>query len=56
MTKLMPKEMRETGPAMPRAASRFALKAQEGEALQAYKSLSEITAACVACYTGYKIK
>jgi cytochrome c556 len=41
---------------MHRAASRFALKAQEGEVLPAYKALSEITAACVACHSGYRIR
>jgi soluble cytochrome b562 len=42
--------------AMHKAASRFALKAQEGELLDAYKALSEITSACVSCHSGYKVK
>ncbi len=56
MAKFMPKGMRQTGTTMHKAASRFALKAQEGEPLAAYKALSEITAACVACHSGYKVK
>ena len=56
MAKFMPEGMRQTGTTMHKAASRFALKAQEGEALAAYKALSEITSACVACHSGYKIK
>ena len=56
MAKFMPEEMRQTGTSMHKAASRFALKAQEGEPLAAYKALSEITAACVTCHSGYKVK
>ncbi len=55
MAKFMPEEMRQTGTSMHKAASRFALKAQEGEPLAAYKALSEITAACVACHSAYKV-
>ena len=54
MAKMMPKEMSAIGTSMHKAASRFALKAQEGDALQAYKALQEVTAACVACHAGYK--
>lgn len=56
MAPLMPEGMRNAGTNMHRAASRFALKAQEGEALPAYNALSEITAACVACHSGYRIR
>ncbi len=56
MARFMPEEMREAGTRMHRAASRFARKAQEGDALPAYKALAEITAACVACHTGYRIR
>lgn len=56
MGKFMPEEMRQAGMNMHKAASRFALKAEEGEVLPAYKSLSEVTSACVACHSSYRIK
>ena len=56
MAKFMPEGMRQSGTAMHKAASRFALKAREGEALPAYRALSEITSACVACHSGYRVK
>jgi cytochrome c553 len=56
MAEFMPERMRRAGINMHRAASRFALKAQEGEALPAYNALSEVTAACVACHSGYRIR
>jgi hypothetical protein len=56
MAKFMPAGMQKAGTQMHRAASRFALKAQEGEALPAYQALSEVTAACVACHQAYRIR
>jgi cytochrome c553 len=56
MGKFMPKGMREAGTNMHKAASRFALKAEEGELLSTYKSLSDVTSACVACHSAYRIK
>ena len=56
MARFMPEGMRQAGTAMHQAASRFALKAQEGDVLPAYRALTEITAACVACHAGYRIK
>ena len=56
MAKFMPEGMQQVGTSMHRAASRFALKAQEGEALPAYSALSEVTSACVACHSGYRIQ
>ena len=56
MAKFMPDGMRQAGTSMHRAASRFAIKAEEGEELPAYKILSEITSACVACHTGFRIR
>jgi len=56
MAKFMPKGMRQAGTSMHKAASRFALKAQEGEALPAYKALTEVTSACVVCHAGYRIR
>jgi len=56
MAKIMPEGMRRAGTSMHRAASRFALKAQEGELLPAYKILSAVTSACVTCHSGYRIR
>lgn len=56
MAKFMPEGMRKAGTSMHKAASRFALKAQEGEVLPAYRALSEVSAACVACHSGYRIR
>ena len=56
MAKFMPEGMRQAGTSMHKAASRFSLKAQEGDVLAAYKALSEITSACVACHSGYRVK
>jgi hypothetical protein len=56
MARFMPEGMREAGINMHRAASRFALKAQEGEVLPAYDALSGITSACVACHAAYRIR
>lgn len=56
LAQFMPEAMREAGTSMHKAASRFARKAQEGELLPAYKALSEVTAACVACHAGYRIR
>lgn len=56
IAKFMPEGMRQAGTSMHRAASRFSLKAQEGEILPAYKVLVEVTAACVACHSAYRIR
>jgi hypothetical protein len=56
MASFMPEGMRQAGASMHRAASHFALTAQEGEALPAYNALSEVTSACVACHSGYRIR
>ncbi len=56
MAKFMPEGMRQAGTSMHRAASRFALKVQEGDLLPAYTALSEITSACVTCHSGYRIR
>ena len=56
MAKFMPQEMREIGTGMHRAASRFALKAQEGELLPAYRALADVTSSCVACHAGYRVR
>ena len=56
MGKFMPKGMRQAGTNMHKAASRFALQAEEGELLPAYKMLAEVTTTCVACHSAYRIK
>jgi len=56
MAEFMPKGMRQAGMSMHRAASRFALKAQEGDVLAAYAALSEITSACVNCHSQYRVR
>jgi len=56
MAAFMPEGMQESGDAMHRAASRFALKAQEGDAMAAYAVLGEVTAACVSCHSAYRIR
>jgi len=56
MASFMPDGMRHAGTIMHRAASRFALKAQEGELLPAYILLSEVTSACVTCHSSYRIR
>lgn len=56
IAKFMPEGMSAAGTAMHRAASQFARIAQEGEVLPAYQKLKDITAACVACHSGYKVR
>ncbi len=56
MAKMMPEGMQSVGTSMHKAASRFAIKAQEGDVLATYKSLQEVTATCVACHAGYKVQ
>lgn len=56
MAKFMPEGMRQAGTTMHKAASRFALTAQEGALLPAYQALSDITSACVACHSVYRVK
>ena len=56
MSKHMPEGMRAVGLSMHRAASRLALRAEEAEADPAYSALAEVTAACVACHTSYRIR
>ena len=46
MAMVIPKEMGAIGTSMHKVASRFALRAQEGDALPACKALQEVRAAC----------
>lgn len=60
MGQFMPKGMQQTGTAMHRAASRFALAAQEagvsGDVKPALSALADITAQCNACHAGYRVR
>ena len=56
MAQLKPEGMRQVGTSMHRAASRFALTAQEGDIMPAYNALSEVTSSCVACHSAYRIR
>ncbi|MEJ2612586.1 MAG: hypothetical protein P8179_21630 [Candidatus Thiodiazotropha sp.] len=56
MAPFMPEEMRKAGMEMHRAASRFAVVAQEGDLLVGYKALAGITTACTGCHAGYRIR
>jgi cytochrome c556 len=56
LAQFMPKEMQAIGTNMHHAASRFVLKAQEGDTLAAYNALHTITANCVACHAAYRIR
>lgn len=56
MAQFMPPRMQEIGTQMHRAASRFALAAQEGDAARTYAALREVTASCVACHAGYRVR
>ena len=56
MAQFMPEGMRAAGTAMHRAASRFARVAEEGDRDRALTALREVSAACVACHRGYRIR
>ena len=58
MAPYMPKAMQDIGTQMHRAASRFALVAQEagadGNSAKAVSALSKVTEQCVACHAAYR--
>jgi hypothetical protein len=58
MAPFMPKAMQEIGTQMHRAASQFALVAQEtgadGNVARAIAALSKVTEQCVACHAAYR--
>lgn len=60
VAKFMPKGMQEAGSAMHRAASRFAIEAQNsgvsGDLKPALGVLAEVVGACVGCHAGYRLK
>lgn len=55
MAPFMPSSMQAIGTEMHHAASRFALKAKEGDALRALDSLSDVTQQCIACHSAYRL-
>jgi hypothetical protein len=60
MAPYMPQPMQGIGTQMHRAASQFALVAQEasvdGDLARAVKSLSRITQQCIACHAAYRVR
>lgn len=60
VAKYMPQGMQDAGTAMHRAASRFAIEAQNsgvtGDLKPALGGLSEVMNACVGCHAGYRLK
>lgn len=60
VAKYMPKGMQEAGSAMHRAASRFALVAQESAVSKDMEkplaALATLTQMCVACHAGYRLQ
>jgi hypothetical protein len=60
VSKYMPQGMQDAGTAMHRAASQFATIAQDagvtGDMKPVFAGLADITAQCVGCHAGYRIK
>ena len=59
MASMMPEGMQAIGTAMHRAASRFAVAAEEAEIEgglnRAFAALSDVMQQCVACHAGYRV-
>ena len=60
VAKYMPQGMQDAGTAMHRAASRFAIAAQDasvtGDAKPVFAGLADLTAQCVGCHAGYRLQ
>ena len=60
VSRYMPQGMQDAGTAMHRAASRFAITAQDasvtGDLKPVFAGLAEVTAQCVGCHAGYRLK
>lgn len=56
MAPYMPKPMQAIGTEMHRAATRFALAAQERDLDMALTELAAVTSQCVACHTSYRVQ
>ena len=59
MARFMPESMQSIGTGMHRAASRFAVAAQEAEVEgglnRAFSALSEVMQQCVACHASFRV-
>ncbi|QID19693.1 hypothetical protein G3580_02470 [Nitrogeniibacter mangrovi] len=59
-SKFMPEGMQAAGSKMHHSASRFAIAARDagvtGDLAPALKGLAEVTAACVQCHSGYRLR
>lgn len=63
MAPLMPPAMQEIGTSMHRAASRFAIVAQDADVIRSVEAfrdltgaLQAVTAACTACHAGFRLR
>jgi cytochrome c556 len=56
MAPYMPKPMQAIGTEMHRAATRFALAAQERDLDMALTELTAVTSQCVACHSAYRVQ
>jgi cytochrome c556 len=56
MAPYMPKPMQAIGTEMHRAATRFALAAQERDLDMALTELAAVTSQCVACHSAYRVQ
>jgi len=56
MAPYMPKAMQAIGTEMHRAATRFALAAQERDLNKTLNALAGVTAQCVACHSAYRVR
>ncbi len=54
--KFMPPAMKAMGRQLHISANKFAVIARQGDMGEAYKSLSQITATCVACHQSFQVK
>ena len=60
VAKFMPQGMRDAGTAMHRAASRFAIEAQNagatGDLKPALGAFGQVLGTCVGCHAGYRLR
>ena len=54
--RFMPNSMKAMGMQLHVAADNFATVAREGDIAEAYKSLSKISASCVACHQSFRVQ